>query len=82
MSPANHFAIKEIAPSTFQLVHRASKQAIQRHNVDFTRVSHAAKVRDAMLEAAPDWDFSEPSLFEEMPPALFEKVWAAIYSAG
>jgi hypothetical protein len=79
--PRNCFAIKHIADGHLQLVHRASGTTIQRHNCDFTRVSDAARVRDAMLAAASNWDWSDPGLFEEMPAELFRTVWAAIYAA-
>ena len=77
----NIFAIKKISDGNFQLVHRPSGELIQLHNCNFSRVSDAAKVRDAMREAAPDWDFSDPELFAEMPTELFHKVWHAIYNA-
>lgn len=63
----------------FRLTHIPSGDYIQRHLCDFLMQRDAYACRDAVLAAAPGWDWSDASLFNEMPCATFDKVWAAIY---
>jgi hypothetical protein len=64
----------------YRLTHLPSGDYIQRHLSDFLTRKDATECRDNVLAAAPDWDWSDPLLFQEMPTAVFDKVWAAIYS--
>ena len=63
----------------FRLTHVPSGDYIQRHLCDFLMQRDAYACRDAVIAAAPEWDWSDPGLFQEMPTGVFDKVWAAIY---
>ena len=63
----------------FRLTHLPSGDYIQRHLCDFLMQRDAYACRDAVIAAAPEWDWCDPGLFQEMPTGVFDKVWAAIY---
>ena len=63
----------------FRLTHLPSGDYIQRHLSDFLTRKDAIECRNGIIAAAPEWDWSDPCLFQEMPCAVFDKVWAAIY---
>lgn len=64
----------------YRLTHVPSGDYIQRHLSDFLTRKDATECRDRIIAAAPDWDWSNVMLFEDIPTPMFNKVWAAIYS--
>lgn len=64
----------------FRLTHIPSGDYIQLHLCDFLMHRDAIACRDRVLAAAPDWDWSNPGLFNEMGTDVFDRVWAAIYA--
>jgi hypothetical protein len=63
----------------YRLTHTPSGDYVQRYLCDFLTRKDAIECRNKILEAAPDWNWGDPGLFQEMPCAVFDKVWAAIY---
>lgn len=66
----------------YRLTHLPSGDYIQRYLCDFLTRKDAIECRNNIIAAAPDWDWSNPQLFAEMPCSMFDKVWAAIYGHG
>lgn len=63
----------------FRLTHTPSGDYIQQHLCDFMMHRDAIACRNRVLAAAPDWNWADPNLFNEMPCDVFDRVWAAIY---
>lgn len=63
----------------YRLVHIPSGDYIQRYLVDFMTRKEALLCRDRLLEAVPEWDYRNPTLFQEMPTKVFWAAWDAIY---
>jgi hypothetical protein len=76
---AKHFRVVKKG-KYFRLMHLPSGDYIQRYLCDFLMHTDAIRCRNAVIAAVPEWDFADPSLFQEMPCAVFDKAWAAIYS--
>jgi hypothetical protein len=76
---SRHFRVVPKA-QYFRLTHLPSGDYVQRHLCDFLTRRDAIECRDRIIAAAPDWDWSNPTLFTEMGGAEFQKVWSAIYS--
>ncbi len=66
----------------YRLIHIPSGDYIQRYLCDFFMQRDASECLHNILAAAPDWNWTDPNLFQEMPAATFDKVWAAIYHRG
>jgi hypothetical protein len=64
----------------YRLTHLPSGDYVQRHLSDFLTRKDAIECRNNILAAAPGWNWADPLLFQEMPCAVFDAVWAAIYS--
>ena len=64
----------------YRLTHLPSGDYVQRYLCDFLTRKDAIECRDRITSAAPDWDWSNPTLFQEMGGVEFQKVWDAIYS--
>jgi hypothetical protein len=65
----------------FRLVHVPSGgDYVQRYGSDFLTQRDAYACRARIIEAAPEWDWSDPGLFQEMPTNVFDKVWKALYA--
>ena len=63
----------------YRLIHIPSGEHIQRYMCDFQTRTDAARCRDRIIAAAPDWKWATVTFVQEMPCALFDRVWAAIY---
>jgi len=64
----------------YRLMHLPSGDYIQRHLCDFLTRKDAIECRNAVIASVPDWDWSNPTLFQEMGSREFEKAWHAIYA--
>ena len=64
----------------YRLTHLPSGDYIQRHLCDFLTRKDAIECRNTIITAAPDWDWSDPGLFTDMPSDMSNRVWAAIYA--
>ena len=64
----------------FRLMHVPSGDYVQRNLSDFLTQKDAYLCRTQIIEAVPEWDWSDTSLFQEMPTDIFDKVWAALYA--
>lgn len=63
----------------YRLTHVPSGDYIQRHLCDFLTRRQALECRNAVINAAPQWDWSNPTLFQEMGNPEWPRVWHAIY---
>lgn len=64
----------------YRIIHIPSGDCVQRYLCDFLTRKDAIDCRNRIVAAAPEWDWSNPTLFQEMGGADFQKVWDAIYS--
>lgn len=78
MSATKHFRVVR-KDQYFRLVHLPSGDYIQRYLNDFMTRKDAIACRDAIISAAPEWDWADSGLFTDMPLSVSDKVWAAIY---
>lgn len=78
MKPSKYFRVIRKG-KLFRLTHVPSGDYVQRHLCDFPMQKDAYGCRNDILAAAPEWDWSDPNLFNEMDCATFDKVWVAIY---
>lgn len=81
MSATKYFEIRRHG-KYWRLHHKPSGDFIQQHLSDFLMRQHAVDCRNRMIAAAPEWDWSDADLCQEMPTATFDRVWAAIYKRG
>ena len=78
--PSQHFRVVRNG-KYFRLVHVPSGgDYVQCYGSDFLTARDAYACRTRIIEAAPDWDWSDPGLFQEMPTNVFDRVWAALYA--
>ena len=63
----------------YRLTHVPSGDYIQRHLSDFLTRKDAITCRNNVIAAAPNWDWSDPGLFTNMPRDISDEVWRAIY---
>lgn len=64
----------------YRLTHIPSGDYVQRYLGDFLTRKDAIECRNNIIAAAPDWDWSDAGLFNEIPGPVFDRVWAAIYN--
>ena len=77
--PKKHFRVIRKG-KYFRLTHIPSGDYVQRHMCDFLMQKDAYSCRERILNAAPNWNWSDPEMFNNMPSDIFDKVWAAIYA--
>lgn len=78
MTAQQNFVIRRQG-NYWRLWHKPSGDYIQRHLSDFLMRQDAVNCRNRMIDAAPEWDWSNKGLCAEMPTNTFDRVWAAIY---
>lgn len=78
MKPTRYFRVHKRG-KYFRLTHVPSGDYIQRHLCDFLMHKDAIACRNRVIAAAPGWDWSDPTFFQDIPADVFDKVWSAIY---
>lgn len=79
MRPSKYFKVVRHGKG-FRLMHKASGDYVQRYLCDFMMHKDAIACRNAIMAAAPEWDWNDVNLFQDMPCSMFDRVWAAIYA--